>query len=299
MLILSKTRQISRLLQNGHMLVKEIGADFEDPMIVVDHTSYPGVEAHLFTLAAAAQWSAGFTADHDVILSRMQAPIDAMKCEGSAQNESYAWNRLASVLTILVKQLKLYRNNIAHGEFATVVWGHHATEWHRELWDSKIHDHIPPTEFIEYVDPSIRSIITELNDLGFATVESCSGLLAEHPDRVPYKPYVMFDERSYYGSAPHFFTLGDMAGWESMYAPHGFDVYIRVIDGDDIEDAWSRLVTNARILGPLLTSYRKCNGKKSLSSKRFQQDSAQDADSTSSFDPVNQARRIRGVSGLQ
>jgi hypothetical protein len=268
-LSVNRSRQIAKVFRSNDLSVKELctGLDeksHEIPTVVVDRLSYPGVEAHLFTIADAAQWKVEFTDEHDVLLSHPSTKTGdtAEFIEGNAQ----AWNRLISTFSCIMESMQLYKQNITHGEFATVIWGHHATEWHRQLWESKIHEYVPPSEFIDYVDPSIRSQIIELNDLGFATIESCSGKLMEHLDREPYKPYVMFDERSYSGSAPHFFTLGDMAGWESMYAPHGFDVYIRVFTGDDIEAAWSRLLINARILSSLLSTYRKTSEQRGLQS---------------------------------
>lgn len=255
------SRQIAKLFRSNGLTIKELCTGMGDdvlqmPAITVDHTSYPGVEAHLFTIADAAEWKAQFTNERDVLLSHPIIDVETEGQKGLNEGRAQAWIRLTSVLSSIMESMKLYKQNITHGEFATVIWGHHATEWHREMWESRAHEFVHPADFIEYVDSSIRTQITELNNLGFATVESCSGLLIDHPDREPYKPYVMFDERSYHGSAPHFFTLGDMAGWESMYAPHGFDVYIRVFSRDDIETAWSRLMDRARILSPLLSKYR-------------------------------------------
>jgi hypothetical protein len=303
-LFMNKSRQITWIFQNHDLTVKGInlglgGSNSESPSILIDHTSYPGVEAHLFTIAHAAQWSARFTDDRDVLLHYSLAKHVMVDEHDALQVASVAWKQLLSVFVTIMDCLKLFREDIAHGEFTTVVWGHHATEWHRELWESKIHDYANPSEFLDYVDSSIRPHILELNNLGFATVESCSGLLVDHPDRVPYRPYVMFDERSYFGSAPHFFTLGDMAGWESLYAPHGFDVYIRVITGDDVEEAWSRLVTNARILGPLLSSYRESNGRKHPFSKELTQESAQGSDSVAMCSSASPFRRTQRMSGLQ
>ena len=258
-------RKLARVFRNYDLAVKELQvglgvASPEKPSVVIDHTSYPGVEAHLFTIADAALWNAQFTSDRDVLLSHSVIDLEAKEQADPIDASIQAWSRLASVLSSIMGCMKFYKESIVRGQYGTVIWGQHATEWHRELWESRIHEYVPPSEFIDYVDTSIRPHITELNDLGFATVESCSGMMIDHPDREPYRPYVMFDERSYLGAAPHFFTLGDMAGWETMYAPHGFDVYVRVFTGDDIEDAWARLVTNARILGPSLSVHRKSSG---------------------------------------
>jgi len=286
------------------LIVKELCTELEDdsceiPAFIIDHTSYPGVEAHLFTIADAAQWKAEFTTQHDILLSHPMPNTEPKEQIDSIERKVQAWNRLVSVLSCIMESMKLYKDNIAHGDFATVIWGHHATEWHREMWESRVHEYIPPSDFIEYVDPSIRVYITELNDLGFSTVESCSGLLIDHPDRDPYKPYVMFDERSYCGSAPHFFTLGDMAGWESMYAPHGFDVYIRVFSEDNVEAAWSRLLNRARILGPLLTGYRTSRVQRDGSHPNRDRLFNTDDDDSTQHLIEDTTRRMLGLNGLQ
>ena len=298
------SRQIAKLFRSNDLTVKELCTGMGDdilqlPAITVDHTSYPGVEAHLFTIAAAAQWKAQFTNERDVLLCH---PIINIETEGQKElieRRAQAWNRLTSVLSSIMESMKLYKDYITHGDFATVIWGHHATEWHREMWDSRVHEYVRPSDFIEYVDPSIRAYITELNDLGFSTVESCSGMLIDHPDREPYKPYVMFDERSYCGSAPHYFTLGDMAGWESMYAPHGFDVYIRVFSEDDIETAWSRLLTKARVLGPLLSTYRKSSVSIGTSHPNCDRLSDEDDDDSAGHLIEDRTRRMLGLNGVQ
>lgn len=259
-------RKLARIFRKYDLAVKELQvgigvASPEKPYVVIDRTSYPGVEAHLFTIADAALWNAQFTSDRDVLLSHSIINHEANEQADSIDSSIQAWSKLTSVLSSIMDCMKFYKESIALGQYGTVIWGQYATEWHRELWESRIHEFVPPSEFIDYVDTSIRPHITELNGLGFATVESCSGMLIDHPDREPYRPYVMFDERSYLGAAPHFFTLGDMAGWETMYAPHGFDVYIRVFSADDIEAAWERLLINARILGPLLSLHRKSSGR--------------------------------------
>ncbi|MFW9961828.1 MAG: hypothetical protein ACFFDV_12480, partial [Candidatus Thorarchaeota archaeon] len=183
---MSRSRQIAKVFRNSDLLVKELRTGLDDgsykiPTVVVDRTSYPGVEAHLFTIADAAQWKAEFTDEHDVLLSHALIDTETRDKEEFIEGSAQAWNRLTSVLSCIMESMKLYKQNITHGEFATVIWGHHATEWHREMWESRSHEYVHPADFIEYVDSSIRNQITELNNLGFATIESCSGLLIDHP----------------------------------------------------------------------------------------------------------------------
>ena len=300
----NKSRQIAKVFRSSDLNVKELITGLDDrtcdiPTVIVDRTSYPGVEAHLFTIGDAAQWKAEFTDERDVLLRYPIAKPETIETTVLIKRNAQAWTTLTSVLSCIMESMNLYKQNITRGEFATVIWGHHATEWHREMWESRTHEYIHPANFIEYVDPSIRTQITELNNLGFATVESCSGLLIDHPDREPYRPYVMFDERSYFGSAPHFFTLGDMAGWESMYAPHGFDVYIRVFSDDNIETAWTRLLNKARILSPLLSLYRSSRAKTASTHLNCDRKSNADDNESTQFLIDDTTQRFLGPNDLQ
>ena len=128
-------------------------------------------------------------------------------------------------------------------------------EWYRELRRAPYHKQQNASTFIDYVDPSIRDHIMALNDYGFDTIENCSGLPQDHPNRSPYRPYVMLNERAYTGCIPHFFTLADIANWIPSYAPHNFDVYVRIQQHQPIREAWSRLIRSARNLHTLLKPY--------------------------------------------
>lgn len=109
------------------------------------------------------------------------------------------------------------------------------------------------------VDKSIKRHIRELNEFGFATTSSCSGMARDHPERRPMLPYVMFDDESYFDVSAHLFSLADMAGWQSSFGAHGYDVAIEYnIDGldEDYMEAWGELVEAARKLGGALSEYR-------------------------------------------
>ena len=228
----------------------------EQPMIVFDHQSYPGVEAHVVTAAHCALWIPKLDDNGDVIV--YYPP--------SSQNEEHllAWSRLLGVLDILAGLLHTYRNRILVGRLPSVIWAHHEIEWYRELRRAPYHEPQNISNFIDYVDPSIRDQITDLNNYGFDTVESCSGLPQDHPDRKPYRPYVMLDDRAYPNCIPHFFTLADIADWIPSYAPHNFDVYLRIQRHNTIREAWNRLVQSARNLHSLLKPY--CQFVRSTSS---------------------------------
>ncbi|MBE0526073.1 MAG: hypothetical protein IH631_03965, partial [Candidatus Thorarchaeota archaeon] len=128
---------------------------------------------------------------------------------------------------------------------------------YRELRRAPYHEKKNLSDFIDYVDTSIRNHVAALNNYGFDTIESCSGLPQDHPDRNPYRPYVMLDERAYPNCIPHFFTLADIADWIPSYAPHNFDVYIRIQRHNPVGEAWNRLVQSARDLHLLLKPYRQ------------------------------------------
>jgi len=221
----------------------------EQPMIIFDHRSYPSVEAHVVTAANSALWIPKIDDNGDVIVYY----------PSSTNNEEYllAWDRLLGVLGKLAGLLHTYRNRVLAGRIPSIIWAHHEIEWYRELRRAPYHEKQNTSNFIDYVDPSIRDHITDLNEYGFDTVESCSGLLQDHPDRNPYIPYVMLDERSYPDCIPHFFTLADIAGWIPSYAPHKFDVYIQIQRHQPIVEAWNRLVQSARVLDSILKPYRQ------------------------------------------
>ncbi len=246
--------KITNLLRNNGFDVLAVATGLieepaEQPMIIFDHRSYPGIEAHVVTAANSALWIPKLDDNGDVIV--YYPP--------STNNEEHrlAWERLLGVLDKLAGLLHTYRDRIFAGRLPSIVWAHHEIEWHRGLRRAPYHEKQNTSSFIDYVDPSIRYHIEALNDYGFDTVESCSGLPQDHPDRDPYRPYVMLDERSYSGCIPHFFTLADIAGWIPSYAPHKFDVYIRIQRHNPIVEAWNRLVQSARVLDPILRPYRQ------------------------------------------
>jgi len=246
--------KITNLLRNNGFDVLAVTTGFleksiEQPMIIFDHRSYPGVEAHVVTAANSALWIPKLDDNGDVFV---YYPY-------STNNEEhlFAWERLLGVLDKLAGLLHTYRNRVLAGHLPGIIWAHHEIEWYRGLRRAPYHEQQNPSNFIDYVDPSIRNHIIDLNEYGFDTVESCSGLLQDHPDRDPYRPYVMLDERAYPNCIPHFFTLAEIADWIPSYAPHNFDVYIRIQHHDNIREAWNRLVQSARNLHTLLKPYRQ------------------------------------------
>jgi hypothetical protein len=234
-----------------------------DPMsVVVSHTSYPNIEAHLFTVADAAGLIPRLTSAGDVEIM--------LSSDGIHDENSIQWTDLFKSLNQIMEWLQPYRKRLVQGDIPAFIWAHHEFRWHRRLWDSHYYTPRLVEEFIDYVDESIRPHISELNQLSFATVESCSGRKCEHPDREPYWPYVMFDERGYPGVAPHLFTLADVSGWDANYAPHYFDIYLRAPGKRNILQSFDRLVSNGRKLSSLLKENRlvSCSSGKSFEAWR-------------------------------
>ncbi len=248
------TNRITNLLRNYGFEVLAVSTGLsekseEQPMIIFDHRSYPGVEAHVVTAAHSAFWIPKLDDNGDIIVYH---PLST-----NTEEHLNAWEWLFRVLSKLSQLLHPYRDRVLSGHLPGIIWAHHEKEWYRELRKAPYSDQQPTSDFIEYVDPSIRDHITSLNDCGFATIESCSGLAQDHPDRDPYRPYVMLDERAYPNCIPHFFTLADIAGWIPGYAPHNFDVYIQIQRHHPIVEAWNRLVQSARVLDSILKPYRE------------------------------------------
>ncbi|MFW9909254.1 MAG: hypothetical protein ACFFEF_11825 [Candidatus Thorarchaeota archaeon] len=245
-----KRDEILQRLRNHGLKVISCMPSFREsldshPSLLVSHESYPNVEAHLFTAANASGWLPRLLATGDV----------EMSCFSTVEGYPFAWMRLLDTVDNLMAHLKSYRLRLASGDVPSFIWAHHEFQWHRTLWNSSLHPSIRPTEFIDYVDPSIRPHILKLNEYGFLTMESCSGLQEEHLNRAPYWPYVMFDERVYPGIAPHLFTLADISGWNAKYAPHNFDAYLKVRRGEHALRAFDTLVDSAGYLKALLQDY--------------------------------------------
>ena len=230
----------------------DLGIDSDDrPQIEIDHASYPGVEAHLFTIADASSWEPELLASGDVILSGPSNQSD----------KSGSWNKLFTTFDDIMFSLVKYRQGLMHGIIPTSHWVYHEIRWYRKNWEGPPHELIPVESILHLVDESIRPHIKELNELGYQTTQSCSGLARDHSDREAYLPYVMFDERVYPRLSAHLFTLADMSGWVPSYGPHNFDIELRLTSSDDAERFWDKLVETARVLTPLLEDYRSRNIK--------------------------------------
>jgi len=219
----------------------------EIPTLIFDRTSYPGFEAHLFTIADATLWTPEFGPDSSVVLT---FPKDTASSKES-------WSNLITVTHEIMKALEQYRQGLTHGIIPSTHWVYHETRWYRENWEGLPHELQPADDFLYSVDESIKPHIKELNDIGFPTTQSCSGLKRDHIDRDPYLPYVMFDERMFPRTSAHLFTLADITGWIPSYGPHNFDIEFRLHTPEDSERFWDDLVVTARRLANLLHEYRE------------------------------------------
>ena len=218
----------------------------DPPFLEFNRTSYPGFEAHLFTIADATLWRPELTSTVDVILS---GPENESDC-------SESWIKLFSILQDVMESLGQYRQDLKHGIIPSTHWVYHEIRWYRQNWEGPPHELKPAEDFLYSVDESIRPHIKELNELGFPTTQSCSGLAKDHTERDPYLPYVMFDERIFPRSSAHLFTLADITGWIPSYGPHNFDIEFRLSDAEGAERFWDNLVVSAKKLAELLHDYR-------------------------------------------
>ena len=218
----------------------------DTPVLEFNRSSYPGFEAHLFTIADASQWNPELNSESDVVLIGPE----------NDQDSHVSWMKLLSVAQEIMKSLEQYRQGLKHGIIPSTHWIYHETRWYRKNWEGPPHELKPAEDFLYSVDESIRAHVKELNDLGFSTTQSCSGLSKDHADRDPYLPYVMFDERMFPRSSAHLFTLADITGWIPGYGPHNFDIEFRLPGPEGSERFWDNLVTTARRLTELLHEYR-------------------------------------------
>ena len=248
----SKIEKGIRNLSKYDLVVKRFNLAIDEnelglPELEFSRTSYPGFEAHLYTIADAALWTPELDSTNDVL---------GLKGPGDGINPYDSWMRLLGMANRIMNYLEFYRQEVKHGIIPSTNWLFNENQWYRKNWDHPQHKTSTVDEFLPSVDESIQAHIKELNDLGFPTTQSCSGMEKDHRDREPYLPYVMFDERAYQRSSAHLFTLADISGWIPSYGPHNFDIEFRLLDSTDAEARWDRLVTSARSLVRLLQDYR-------------------------------------------
>ncbi|MFW9887729.1 MAG: hypothetical protein ACFFER_06070 [Candidatus Thorarchaeota archaeon] len=232
------------------------------PYLVLDHRTYPGLEANLFTIADSAMWIPEFMPNGNII---MYDPIDPdthreIGYDTVSDMRADTWGMLLGGIEAVMEWLKPYRERVSKGKRPDVRWAHHEVEWWAGLWEIPEYEPMEVDSFIDHVDKSVRLHIRELNELGFPTDECCSGLERDHKEQRAMLPYVMFDCESYFEVSAHLFTLGNIAGWSCSFGAHGYHVMLD-LPYDDVDEgymkAWDELVGAARKLGPVLESYRE------------------------------------------
>jgi hypothetical protein len=255
-------KRIHAILRETGYAVRKVqvgtGSDLNEiPCLILEKKAYPGAEAHLFTIADAALWIPAMTPTGDILLYRPPFPDESKNGSAVEKARVQSWRRLMLTYLQISKLLGPYKKSLEEGYIPSVTWAHYDAEWFRNIREAPdptprlVHD------FIHSVDESIRTNIQFLNESGFSTIESCSGLPNEHLDREPYRPYVMFSERSYQGVAAHLFTLADIAQWIPGCAPHSFDIVIKQKTDDEMEAAWNRLLMAIQALSPLIKEYQE------------------------------------------
>jgi hypothetical protein len=133
----------------------------EHPFIEFDRTSYPGCEAHLFTIADTSLWMPELNSATAVVLRGPENYSD----------RSNSWMKLLSVTQELMESLEKYRQGLKHGIIPSTHWIYHEIKWYRKNWEGPLHELKPVEGFLHSVDESIRTHIKELNDLGFPTTQ--------------------------------------------------------------------------------------------------------------------------------
>ncbi|MHA1903672.1 MAG: hypothetical protein ACW977_06870 [Candidatus Thorarchaeota archaeon] len=229
------------------------------PFVVLDHRTYPGIEAHLFTIADSAMWIPELTPAGDIILYEPSKWYEGCKYDSIVDWRIDSWGMLLGSVESVMEWLEPYRESVTSGIRPDTIWAHHEVEWWTALWEIPENEPQNVDDFIKGIDESISPHIKELNVLGFATTGCCSGMALDHPDSRPMLPYVVFDDESYFDAGAHLFTLADMAGWTPIFGAHGYDVFVEYnLDGLDEEyiEVWGELVYAARKLGPILKEYR-------------------------------------------
>jgi hypothetical protein len=97
----------------------------DSPFIEFNHISYPGFEAHLYTIADASHWKPEVNESGDVVLSRPKDESDL----------SESWLRLMAVTWEIMGALEKYRQGLRHGIIPTTHWMYHEIRWYRRNWD--------------------------------------------------------------------------------------------------------------------------------------------------------------------
>ncbi len=243
----------TEVFRNAGFSVAQASSGFSNdatylPHIVLTRSSYPGFEAHLFTIADASFWIPEFTPDNEVVLYYPW---------GSDDERRSAWERLFGSAVVICRQLAHSPERTARGlQSVPVRWAHAEKGWEELLRQA---DERPLTPQKDDWEKSIAAHITTLRDSGFVPKYVYSGLTKDHPAvKVLDFPTVLFDDENYIGVDAHLFTLADMAQWVPSFGEHGMDVIMELptLDQEEARIGWKRLASAASTLKRLLRGYR-------------------------------------------
>ena len=224
------------------------------PYLVIDHETYFGMEAHLFTAADIALWIPELLPSGDVVIYLPIRDADSENKPTLEQRRMLSWETLMHALDWVMH--KVMNGRAKHGE-PSESWAHCERE-EDGYYEISENSPTPIDTILRRVDSYITEVILELNRNGFVTIESCSGLKEDHEGERPFNAYVCFDDEYYLDVSAHLFTLAEAAGWDPTFGAHGFDVLFHCIaEGEKaIMKAWDRLEEMAAEFGGSLEDYR-------------------------------------------
>jgi len=101
----------------------------------------------------------------------------------------------------------------------------------------------------ENIDPFIRSLVKEVNELGFSTAASCSGLQYDHLKKnYLFSPYlVIFDDC--YGGVRKLLLAFISGSWSQRYDQNERTIFLSLdveLTDSEKENAWKQLRKNLR-----------------------------------------------------
>ena len=249
----SVSNLVTEVFRNAGFSVAQVSSGFSNdatrlPHVVLTGSSYPGFEAHLFTIADASFWIPEFTPDNKVVLYYPW---------GSDDEKRSAWERLLESAIVIGRALAEYRRRTQRGAHSVPVrWAHTEKGWQELLRLAAEQSLTPETDDWE---ESIAAHIVTLCSSGFVAKYAYSGLTKDHPTmKVLDFPTVWFEDENYIGVDAHLFTLADMAQWVPSFGEHGIDVIMEmpIRDLEEARKGWKRLTSVASTLKCLLRGYR-------------------------------------------
>jgi hypothetical protein len=114
----SKIEKRIRDLSKYDLVVKRFNLAIDEnqaglPELEFDRASYPGFEAHLYTIADAALWTPKLGSTDGVLV--LKGPRDII-------NPYYSWKRLLDITNRIMKYLEFHRQEMKHGIIPSTNW---------------------------------------------------------------------------------------------------------------------------------------------------------------------------------